>query len=226
MKLFASFRMAAPGSEFQCSRSRLFYGHAIRPRKTPLMLSIERILSRYDAASGCIEGATILERHLSDLRGCFADGVAYAAALAAGNPLTYSVASFEPACGDGDLHYGLGRLMPGRIGSEYFMTKGHFHAWRPAAEFYFGLSGEGLMLLQDEASGESRVVELGPNSAVYVPGCTAHRTVNVGATPLAYLGVYPATAGHDYGEIARSNFRCVVVERGGRPTVIAREDLQ
>lgn len=189
------------------------------------MIPIEKILSRYDAASGRIEGVAILERHLSDLSGCFADDAAYAAALVAGNPLLYSVANFEPAGGDGDLHYGLGRLMPGRIGSEYFMTKGHFHAWRPAAEFYFGLSGEGVMLLQDEATAESRMVELRANSAVYVPGCTAHRTMNVGTKPLAYLGVYPAKAGHDYTAIAGTNFRCVVIERSGRPTLIARKDL-
>jgi glucose-6-phosphate isomerase len=85
--------------------------------------------------------------------------------------------------------------MPGKIGDEYFLTKGHLHAWRPAAEFYFGLSGEGVMLLEDEATGESRLVPLRPHHAVYVPGHTAHRTVNTGAVPLTYLGVYPARPG-------------------------------
>jgi glucose-6-phosphate isomerase len=32
----------------------------------------------------------------------------------------------------------LGVLMPGKVGAEYFMTKGHIHAWRPAAEVYLG----------------------------------------------------------------------------------------
>lgn len=103
------------------------------------------------------------------------------------------------------------------------MTRGHLHAWRPAAEFYFGLTGEGVMLLEDKS--ESRMVPLQPNSVVYVPGHTAHRTMNVGKVPLTYIGVYPAKAGHDYGAIAKKNFRCVVIERGGKPVMIARKDF-
>ncbi len=164
----------------------------------------------------------ITQRHLSDLRGCFADAAAYDAALAVGNPLLYQVTSVEPANGDGDLHYGVGLLMPGRIGAEYYMTKGHLHSWRPAAEFYIGLAGEGVMLLEDESSGESRLVPLQPYQAVYVPGYTAHRTINTGAAPLTYLGVYPAKAGHDYGAIAARNFRWAVVERNGRPVMVER----
>jgi glucose-6-phosphate isomerase len=186
---------------------------------------MKALLSRYDEATGCIDGLAPTERHLSDLQGCFADVRAYEAALRGGDPIMYSVASVAPADGEGDLHYGLGRLMPGRIGREYFMTKGHLHLWRPASEFYFGLSGEGVMLLEEEATGESRMVELGPNTAVYVPGRTAHRTINVGATPLTYLGVYPAKAGHDYSTIARSNFRCVVVERNGKPVMLERKEF-
>ena len=189
------------------------------------MLPIENLLSRFDPATGEMPGVPVTKRHLSDLRGCFADATAYAAALAAGDPLVYSVAAFEPACGDGDLHYGIGLIMPGRIGREYFMTKGHFHAWRPAAEFYFGLSGEGVMLLEDEATGESRMVPLRANQAVYVPGHTAHRTMNTGSVPLTYLGVYPAKAGHDYGAIAGKNFRCMVIEREGQPAMIERGKL-
>ncbi len=110
-------------------------------------------------------------------------------------------------------------IMPGRIGAEYYLTKGHFHAWRPAAELYIGLRGEGVMLLEDEATGESKLVPLIPNSAVYVPGFTAHRTINTGKVPLTYLGVYPAQAGHDYGLIAERNFRKVVLAVDGKPTL-------
>lgn len=189
------------------------------------MLSLEKILSHYNPVTGEMPGAPMVKRHLSDLRGCFADVAAYEAAMAAGNPLLYSVGAVEPSAGDGDLHYGVGMLMPGKIGGEYFMTKGHLHAWRPAAEFYFGLTGEGVMLLEDEASGESRMVPLQPNGVVYVPGHTAHRTMNIGKTPLTYIGVYPAKAGHDYSTIAKTNFRCVIVERDGKPVMIERNKL-
>jgi glucose-6-phosphate isomerase len=74
------------------------------------------------------------------------------------------------------------------------------------------------MLLEGDDGGESRMVLLRPNSIVYVPGHTAHRTINIGDEPLAYLGVYPARAGHDYGVLAERNFRSVVVNRDGRPS--------
>ena len=145
--------------------------------------------------------------------------------MRAGDPLLYRVSAFEPAGGDGDLHYGAAIVMPGRIGAEYFMTKGHLHAWREAAEFYIGLSGEGVMLLEEEDSGASRLAPLQPNAVVYVPGRTAHRTMNTGNVPLTYLGVYPAKAGHDYAAIAARNFRAVVLERAGRPALIQRNSL-
>lgn len=189
------------------------------------MLALEKLLSEYNPANGTIPGAVVLERRLSDLRGCFADQTAYEAELRQRDPLLYSVAAIEPANGDGDLHYGIGKIMPGKIGAEYFMTKGHLHSWRSAAEFYFGLSGDGVMLLEDEATGESRMVPLKPNNAVYVPGHTAHRTMNVGKTPLTYIGVYPAKAGHDYNAIAQTNFRNVVIEREAKPAMLARKDF-
>ena len=189
------------------------------------MFNMPHLLSRFNPLTGEIPGAPTVKRHLHDLRGCFSDERAFAAAAAAGNPLLYSVAGVEPANGPGDLHYGVGLLMPGKIGDEYYMTKGHLHSWREAAEFYIGLTGEGMMLLEDEACGESRMVPLRPNEVVYVPGHTAHRTMNVGTVPLTYIGVYPAQAGHDYGVIAASNFRCVVIERDGKPTMIERESI-
>jgi glucose-6-phosphate isomerase len=189
------------------------------------MKGFEQLLSRFDVATGQITGAPVVHRHLSDLRGCFFDTVAYELALRAGDPLLYSVSAFEPGRGDGDIHYGLGRIMPGRIGPEYYMTKGHFHAWREAAELYIGLAGEGMMLLEEESSGASQTLPLGPFQTVYVPGHTAHRTINTGAVPLVYLGVYPARAGHDYGAIAERNFRKIVIDRTGKPVLLDRSEF-
>ena len=169
-----------------------------------------------------IAGRPRVERRLSDLRGCFLDTDAYDAALSSGDPVIYAVSSVEPATGDGQLHFGLGVLFPGKIGDEFYLTKGHLHSHRPAAEVYIGLAGEGAMLLEDEATGESRLVPLKKNSAVYVPGHTAHRTGNTGREPLVYIGVYPSDAGHDYATIAQRNFKHVVIEREGAPLMIER----
>ncbi|MBP1649135.1 MAG: pgiA [Bacteroidetes bacterium] len=180
--------------------------------------------TRFDPETGIVEGVPGISRRLADLRGAFTDEDAYEAALRRGNPVVYTVSSVSAGTGEGALHYGIGVLYPGTIGQEYFLTKGHLHSWRAAAEVYVGLKGEGKMLLEDEATGGSTIVDLLPNSAVYVPGHTAHRTVNVGATPLVYIGVYPAEAGHEYREIAKKNFRMMMIEVDGKPVAVKREE--
>lgn len=176
----------------------------------------------YDVSTGRLRSPRpVVERRLSDVSECFEDASA-CAALEKKNPLLYAVTAVENLSGEGDLHYGLGVLHPGKVGREYFMTKGHLHAWRPAAELYIGLAGCGVMLLQDEKTSESRLEPLQKNSIVYVPGFTAHRTMNTGDEPLVYLGVYPAAAGHDYESIAARNFHMMVVEQNGAPIMLKR----
>ena len=136
--------------------------------------------------------------------------------------MLYATSGIETASGDGQLHYVIGVIQPGKVGDEYYMTKGHLHAWRPAAEVYIGLTGEGMMLLQDEETGESVALPLTAERVVYVPGHTAHRTINTGSEPLVYWGVLSSAAGHDYGSVADRNFNLVVVEVGGKPEVLER----
>ena len=175
----------------------------------------------FDPKNGLIPGRTPVRRYLRDLCASFADQAACRARLEE-NPLLYYVTSLEEQHGAGQLHYGLGVLMPGKIGREYFMTRGHLHAWRPAAEVYIGLRGRGLMVLEDERTGECRVTPLEANTVVYVPGWTAHRTVNIGEEPLVYWGVFPGEAGHDYGAVGERNFRIVIVEKNGAPIAMER----
>src|SRR5665213_548293 len=70
-------------------------------------------------------------------------------------------------------------LLPGKVGNEYFMTKGHFHEVRGRAEFYFGIAGSGLLLSATEA-GDHNVQEIRPGTLTYVPGGWAHRSINTG----------------------------------------------
>lgn len=188
-----------------------------------MILDAKDLYSAFDPLLGTIAGSTPTERQLSDMSNYYADGDAFNALLLQGDALHYSVAAVAPAEGEGALHYAIGNLLPGRVGREYFMTKGHFHAWRAAGEYYIGLSGEGVMLLESEDGAESRLLPLTANSAVYVPGYTAHRTINTGDAPLIYLGIYPAQAGHDYGAIAERNFRHVVVDVDGKPVMMTRD---
>lgn len=187
-----------------------------------MLEQFEKLAESYNPQTGAVSGGKTVERYLSDLKGAFADPEAYEEALRKENPLLYRVTAIECASGPGDLHYGIGILFPGKVGNEYFLTKGHYHETREAAEIYIGFEGEGFMLLEDEFSGESRLEPLGAGKIVYVPGHTAHRTMNTGCSPLVYAGVYPANAGHDYGAIGERNFLKVLIERDGEPTLVDR----
>lgn len=178
---------------------------------------------RFDPMAGVISDRVGDTRKLSDVQAAFADPAACARILAQEDPLLYYVTQVEENEGPGQLHYGLGILMPGKVGDEYYMTRGHLHAWRPAAEVYVGLRGKGLMILEDERNGECTVVPLEANSTVYVPGHTAHRTVNIGAEPLVYWGILSSEAGHDYGAVGARNFAKVVVEIDNQPVVMDRK---
>lgn len=180
-----------------------------------------------DIDAGEISNADITERRLSDLDGYFVNEAAYQKQRSEkGDPLIYRVHRVAAADQDGDLHYGLGELMPGTVGQEYYMTKGHFHEWRDAAEVYICLDGQGKMLLEDEQSKDVRLLSFDCDEVVYVPGHVAHRTINYGSTPLKYMGIYPAKAGHDYGRIANENFQKILVQEHDRPTLVNRTDFQ
>lgn len=171
-------------------------------------------------------GARASNRHLSDLKGVFVDEAARVSRVADGDPLVYTVEGVEHPGAPGALSYGLGVISPGHVGSEYFMTKGHAHTHRDAAEVYIGMQGSGLMVLQDLRDGRCWTLPLERDAIVVVPGHTAHRTVNVGAEPLCYLGIYPSDAGHDYEVIAASNFKLVVRAGPDGPQVVERSALR
>jgi glucose-6-phosphate isomerase len=182
------------------------------------------LLARLDLERGILSGGTLTERHLSQLRDAFADPKALERSLARGNdPLIYTVSTIEHGSTQGDLHVGLGVLYPGRVGREFYLTRGHRHRRAEASEVYVGLRGTGKMILQN-VSGTS-VVDLLPQSTLYVPGHTDHRTVNTGTDALVYLGIYPAWAGHDYGSLSERPFSVVVVEDHGEPRILDREEF-
>lgn len=173
-----------------------------------------------DLASGRIaEASTITYRHLSDMRGWFADADAEAA-LIAENPLIYEVHyGYNAPSIDGQLGFGTTLLYPGRIGDEYYMTKGHYHRKADRAEIYYGLSGEGELLLQTR-DGATTVQHIAPGVVAYIPAYHAHRTINTGRETFVFLSVYPADAGNDYESIAELGFAALLVERDGKPQVV------
>lgn len=91
-----------------------------------------------------------VSRTLGDLRGIFADVDAFSRMPQ--NMPAYEVSSFLPEQEGtpGGLYFGITYLHPGKVGNEYFMTKGHFHANIDRAEFCWGLEGEGMLILMDQ----------------------------------------------------------------------------
>lgn len=172
-------------------------------------------------ADGRLRPATsTVERRLSHMRGMYRDADAEAAALAGGDPLIYEVYQYDTPAFAGELIPCTTVLQPGRVGDEFFMTKGHYHEQRDRAEIYYGLSGTGVLVL---ATGEqSDTVPIAPGTVAYVPPHWAHRTVNTGDEPLVFLAVYPGDAGHDYGTIESDGFPLLVVDRAGTATVLDR----
>ncbi len=171
-----------------------------------------------DLETGVIPGAKKLVRRLSDLRGYFLDEKAYNELLK-DDPVVYEVYAVEQEEKEGDLNFATTVLYPGKVGGEFFFTKGHFHSKADRAEIYYGIKGKGGMLLQTP-EGKAEWIPMKPGTVVYVPPHWAHRTVNTGDEPFIFLAVYPADAGHDYGSIAEKGFSKLVVDEDGEVRLI------
>ena len=69
-----------------------------------------------------------ITRRLSEMAGYYADEGAFAAALAEKDEVLYEVYEIRRPERAGELLHGVSIVHPGKIGDEYYMTKGHFHA--------------------------------------------------------------------------------------------------
>ena len=130
-----------------------------------------------------------VSRTLGDLRGIFADVDAFSRMPQ--NMPAYEVSSFLPEQEGtpGGLYFGITYLHPGKVGNEYFMTKGHFHANIDRAEFYWGLEGEGMLILMDQLR-RVWTERIFPGSLHYIPGGVAHRMANTGNTLFSFAACW------------------------------------
>ena len=174
------------------------------------VLADEGKLSEYD---------NHIVRRLSAMRGQYQDEDAYRQLLEQEDSVLYEVYEVKRPEVAGELLHGLTIVHPGKVGDEYFMTKGHFHTVLDTAEVYYTLRGRGMMVMETP-EGDSAVEELKPGSVLYVPPRWAHRSVNTGTEDLVMFFVYPGNAGHDYGSIEQQGFRKLLVERDGQTQVV------
>ena len=159
---------------------------------------------------------------LADLSGLFRNS----AACAAMDPrhVVYRVHAWAPvpAGEEGGLFWGVTHLEPGKVGDEYFMTHGHFHANQTRAEYYAAVSGEGILLRMD-AERKTWAEAMAPGTLHYIRGEHAHRVVNVGSEPLIFWACWGSDAGYDYGTIRERGFGASVVDRAGKPAIVLHE---
>ena len=173
---------------------------------------------RVDVAAGALVGATNrYVKTLADLDGVYEDEAAFAALRReAGDVPVYEVTDFKPSADAGDMIIGVTRMVPGRVGREFYVTRGHIHANPNRPEMYYGESGRGVMLLESP-DGEVRTVEILPRTMCYVPPFWIHRSVNVGDEDLVMTFAYPADSGQDYDIIARAGGWTAVDNAAWRP---------
>jgi len=160
-----------------------------------------------------------LSRRIGDLNDIFHDKAALAAMPAA--QTVYEVASYFPVPDgtEAGLFFGITYIHPGKVGNEYFMTKGHFHKLRDRGEMYMTIEGEGMLILMDE-NRQTHAEKMYPGSLHYINGHIAHRTVNTGNTILTFSAVWPSDAGHDYDTISTEGFSKILIEKDGKPALV------
>lgn len=174
----------------------------------------------FDLHTGLSPDRRPICRLLSQMKGMYADADAFDARVRGGDPLVYEFYDLQLPASSGDVAFGTSITYPGKVGDEYFMTKGHFHEVLETGEVYYCLRGQGCMLMESP-EGVCETRELRAGVAVYVPPRYAHRSINTAPSePLVSFFAFRADAGHDYGTIESKGFRKLVVDRNGQPAVI------
>lgn len=179
-----------------------------------------------DLSSGALwPPSHVVTCRLSDMVGRYAHRAAEKELLTSSDPLIYRADEILAPETQGELHTSVTVVFPGKVGDEYFMSKGHYQVDTTAVKVYLAITGSGYMLMQNR-QGDTMEVPMVPGTVVYCAADWAQRTVNVGNDPFAYFKYWPANGGHDYDRILNEGgFRKRVVERDGRPHIIPATDI-
>ena len=100
---------------------------------TPLELKMEKkeiqraFTTFFSLKDGLSDQRDSRKRYLSDVKHMFLQNEEAERRLKVENPLIYEFYELEMPQDSGDLAFGTSITYPGKVGSEYFMTKGHFH---------------------------------------------------------------------------------------------------
>jgi glucose-6-phosphate isomerase len=175
------------------------------PKIKPFVIQYDEIgkkLSEYSVKN---------DKKLSDIAEFFHDQDSVSKILKSGrDPLIYSYHDKVQPAVEGEFSFGITIIFPGTIGNEFYMTRGHYHG-ENAGEFYMGLEGNGILILEDQDTKEAQGIYFTRNSIPYIPAGYGHRVVNVGTMPLIFLTVEAALGTHDYDTIRKNGFGILVI---------------
>ncbi len=175
-----------------------------------------------DAFTGILDPSLGIEkRHVSDMRMMFDDQKAVANILASGDRLVYEIHNYAFITSKSDMAVAVTRIFPGKVGNEYYMSKGHQHERDDQAEIYYCVQGRGYLLL-DTMEGEFKAEPWEPGVITHIPPMWAHRAVNTGDDLLVYVGIYHIKAGHLYSKVEKQGFTKIIVEQNGRPVLLPK----
>jgi glucose-6-phosphate isomerase len=175
---------------------------------------------KFNLDDGHSPQAKSIKRLLSDMKGMYHDDKKFNEILKKGDLLVYEFYNMGLPEEPSELAYGTTILYSGKVGDEYYMTKGHFHNIIETAEIYYCIKGHGFLLMENP-EGESEVQEMKPGVSVYVPPRFAHRSINISKDEsLISFFAFRADAGHDYKTIESKGFRKIIVEKKGKPEII------
>lgn len=187
---------------------------------------MEPIRTLIDMKTGLLNPCDkVIERRLSDMKDMYADTEAYNELLNKDDKLIYKVYEVDVPQEEGQLLYCSSVIYPGKVGNEYFMTKGHFHLKENTAEIYFCFQGEGYLLMQTHDEQISSI-EMKPGTIGYISPYWGHRTINTGNKKLIFFAIYPAEAGHNYKIIEEGGFAKIMVEERGVPVLRENPDYK
>jgi len=187
------------------------------------MSDIKKLMRPFGVDIDLVEGIMSnpdrrLVRTAKDMIGYYRDWAALQRLIEDGDPLHYEVFEKNVPEEYGQVMFCISKLQPGRVGDEYFFTKGHYHTIAQTAEIYLCIRGQGYMAMKT-TGGECLFEPMVRNRMVYVPPYWAHRSINTGNQPLISFCAYPGDAGHNYGDIATEGFPRRVFFRNGKEVI-------
>jgi glucose-6-phosphate isomerase len=159
------------------------------------------------------------QRFVSHLTEQFSDQIATMDAIKNGDPLVYELFHHVFLTDRTDMAFGMSVIAAGKVGNEYYMTKGHLHESDDQSEVYYCVSGMGLLLM-DDLKNDFQAMPFSEGTVIHIPPQYAHRVVNTGNEKLTFVSVFHVAAGHVYQSVAEAGFAYLVMDVVGKPTLI------